>query len=109
MAIGRFEFDEDEGEYKVNYYYTDDAGNEQPLPGNAVIIAREGDASTIGQGADVKEQKALLRYLQVLLLTQLQAQAFDRPMLLREAILPFQKLFDVAPSLLEEAKLQDAF
>ena len=60
MAIGRFEFDEDEGEYKVNYYYTDDAGNEQPLPGNAVIIAREGDASTIGQGADVKEQKALL-------------------------------------------------
>jgi len=60
MAIGRFEFDEDEGEYKVNYYYTDDAGEEQPLPGNAVIISREGDASTIGQGANVKEQKALL-------------------------------------------------
>ena len=60
MAIGRFEFDEDEGEYKVNYYYTDDNGDEQELPGNAVIISREGDASTIGQGADVKEQKALL-------------------------------------------------
>lgn len=60
MAIGRFEFDEDIGEYKVNYYYKDDAGDEKELPGNAVIISREGDASGIGQGADVKEQKALL-------------------------------------------------
>ena len=60
MAIGRFEFDEDIGEYKVNYYYKDDAGDEQELPGNAVIISREGDASGIGQGADLKEQKALL-------------------------------------------------
>ena len=59
MAIGRFEFDEDTGEYKVNYYYKDDEGNEQELPGNAVIISREGDASTIGQGANVKEEKAL--------------------------------------------------
>ena len=59
MAVGRFEQDLD-GDWGVKYYYKDDLGQEHELPGNAVIIAREGDASEVGQTMDMKEQKALM-------------------------------------------------
>ena len=59
MAIGKFEQDLD-GDWGVKYYYKDDENVEHELPGNAVIIAREGDASEVGQTMDKKEEKALM-------------------------------------------------
>ena len=60
MGIGRSVFNDETGEYDIQFFYTDDEGNEQPLPGNAVIVSRQGDASNIGQTADKKEADELL-------------------------------------------------
>ena len=60
MGIGRSIFNDETGQYDIQFFYTDDEGNEQPLPGNAVIVSRQGDASNIGQTADKKEADELL-------------------------------------------------
>jgi hypothetical protein len=60
MGIGRSVFNDETGQYDIEFFYTDDEGNEQPLPGNAVIVSRQGDASNIGQTRDTKEADELL-------------------------------------------------
>ena len=60
MGIGRSIFNDETGQYDIQFFYTDDEGKEQPLPGNAVIVSRQGDASNIGQTADKKEADELL-------------------------------------------------
>jgi len=60
MGIGRSVFNDETGQYDIQFFYTDDEGNEQPLPGNAVIVSRQGDASNIGQTRDTKEADELL-------------------------------------------------
>jgi len=60
MGIGRSVFNDETGEYDIQFFYTDDEGNEQRLPGNAVIVSRQGDASNIGQTRNTKEADELL-------------------------------------------------
>jgi hypothetical protein len=60
MGIGRSVFNDETGQYDIEFFYTDDEGNEQRLPGNAVIVSRQGDASNIGQTRDTKEADELL-------------------------------------------------
>jgi len=60
MGIGRSVFNDETGQYDIQFFYTDDEGNEKPLPGNAVIVSRQGDASNIGQTRDTKEADELL-------------------------------------------------
>ena len=60
MGIGRSVFNDETGQYDIEFFYTDDEGNEQRLPGNAVIVSRQGDASNIGQTRDRKEADELL-------------------------------------------------
>ena len=56
MIVGRFEKDAATNQYKVKYYYKDDNGVEQEVPGDAVITSRAGEASEVGtKNADRKQ------------------------------------------------------
>ena len=56
MIVGRFEKDPETNQYNVKYYYKDDNGNEQEVPGDAVITSRAGEASEVGtKNADRKQ------------------------------------------------------
>ena len=56
MIVGRFEKDAATNQYKVKYYYKDDDGVEQEVPGDAVITSRAGEASEVGtKNADRKQ------------------------------------------------------
>ena len=48
MVVGRFEKNPETNQYQVKYYYKDDEGKEQLVPGDAVITSRAGDAAEIG-------------------------------------------------------------
>jgi len=56
MIVGRFEKDPETNQYNVKYYYKDDNGDEQEVPGDAVITSRAGEASEVGtKNADRKQ------------------------------------------------------
>ena len=56
MIVGRFEKDPATNQYNVKYYYKDDNGVEQEVPGDAVITSRAGEASEVGtKNADRKQ------------------------------------------------------
>ena len=56
MIVGRFEKDPETNQYNVKYYYKDDNGVEQEVPGDAVITSRAGEASEVGtKNADRKQ------------------------------------------------------
>jgi hypothetical protein len=56
MIVGRFEKDPATNQYNVKYYYKDDKGDEQEVPGDAVITSRAGEASEVGtKNADRKQ------------------------------------------------------
>ena len=56
MIVGRFKKNPETNQYEVKYYYKDDSGNEQEVPGDAVITSRAGEASEVGtKNADRKQ------------------------------------------------------